>query len=635
MAARLFGKFDRCATDSPGHVGQQCGRLLSSYVATDRWGTFTPMGPSGERASAFLNPFARDIDRLRSRLRRADALSSQAASMYTTDNMWDTIVHRGTHVAEAIHGAPAGEPAGLACIRHIFHCVHELLRIEGTNLEPFQLEAIRACICSRAVRLLGEDLGKHVGSICEILGLSAANGFDPEAERRDMAKFRRYCRRFVAVVAPRRNGKSKAGKLFVAANAACEPGARIVLLAHQLKAAMLYKDDVLRHLHQLLDGHLACFKIHTAANEIRIEFRDRAPSHVYFVAGGINVSISRYSNSTSTPSTTIVEESFPSPSLSLTQSLPAVATLQSGTILASLKGFRPAMLSHSTFSLTVGFRHWTPDATEIPSRTRLRCLLPRPFRPVCTRNPQRLTTPQDVMSLLRRRKACGETRIPSSLSSMCSWRSLRLRWNLPFRAKTVSMYLKPWRRHCSLSLLSQMLVGIPHFGTNTVVHGPSFPDGEREMSGTSLATCPYLGLGTRNRSVSLEASASFFAAKSRMAQKPQSRGVHPQLVDASASLPHHGGNQCVLVWTARTEAPIPRAVTPSTIASLSTTCQDSGEEATASTRTYSLPLQQKMSSRPTRAPADSQLPLSLSHTWYQLGRKISAMSPAQSTEFLG
>lgn len=266
---------------------------MSSYVATDRWGTFTPTGPHGERPSAHLNPFARDIDRLRSRLRRAEALSSRAASMYTTDGMWDTVVRRGTRVAEAVHGAPAGEPAGLTCIRHIFHCVQQLVRIEGTNLEPFQLETIRACICSRAVRLLGEDLGKHVGSICEILGLSAANGFDPEAERRDLSRFRRYCRRFVAVVAPRRNGKSKAGKLFVAANAACEPGARIVLLAHQLNAAMLYKGDVLRHLHQLLDGHLASFKIHTAANEIRIEFRDRAPSHVYFVAGGINVSISR------------------------------------------------------------------------------------------------------------------------------------------------------------------------------------------------------------------------------------------------------------------------------------------------------------------------------------------------------
>ena len=84
---------------------------------------------------------------------------------------------------------------------------------------------------------------------------------------------------------------------------------------------------------------------------------------------GIIVSISHHSNSISTPSTTIEEEGFPSPSLSLTHSLLAVMQLQSGTILASLKGFQPAILSHSSFSLTLGFRHWTPDVTEIPSLT--------------------------------------------------------------------------------------------------------------------------------------------------------------------------------------------------------------------------------------------------------------------------
>ena len=290
VADRLFGNFDRRALESPLARNQK--RTVSSYSTTDLWGTFSPRGPSGERPSAYCNPFAKDILRLRNRLRRQRALSQESAMLYTTDNMWDTIIDRGTDVGETLHGNSREEPAGLECLRRTFHCIEELVRCEGTKLEPFQLEVVRACICSRAVRLLGEDLGKYVGTVLQIVGLSDV-GTDETywSETALLEKFRRYCRRFVAVVAPRRNGKSKAGKLFVAANAVCEPAARIVLLAHQLNAVMLYKSDVLRHLHQILDLGLASFKIHAASNEIRIEFHDRPSSHVYFVAGGINVSI--------------------------------------------------------------------------------------------------------------------------------------------------------------------------------------------------------------------------------------------------------------------------------------------------------------------------------------------------------
>ena len=284
VANRLFGTFDRQALESPLAGNQK--RTVAQYRLTDRWGTF-----SQQRPSSYCNPFARDIGQLRRRLQDKRKLSLESRSLYTTADMWDTLIHRGADVGEALHGGTTQEPTGLTCIRRMMHCIEELLRCEGTKLEPFQLEAVRACICSRAIRLLGEDLGKHLDTVLEIVGLAERGVYDQVGTSPAARTFRHYCRRFVAVVAPRRNGKSKAGKLFVAANAVFEPGARIVLLAHQLNAVMLYKGDVLRHLHQILDLDLANFKIHTASNEIRIEFREGPPSHVYFVAGGINVSM--------------------------------------------------------------------------------------------------------------------------------------------------------------------------------------------------------------------------------------------------------------------------------------------------------------------------------------------------------
>ena len=291
VANKLFSKFDDQALKSPVACNQR--RRISDYRLTDKWGTFSPS--CQERPSSKGNPFARDLFQLRDHFLRHCRLD-QFQSVYTTGDMWQTMISKGVDVSNAIHKGNSEEPAGMKAIRQTMCCIERLVQHENTKLEPFQLETLRACICSSAVRLLGEDLNKHIPSILEVTGISEREGFETSGksceqheEINDMFQF--YARRFVAVIAPRRNGKSKAGKLFVAANAISEPGARIVLVAHQLNAVMLYKSEILKHLHQMLDMGLAIYKVHTTANEIRIEFFDRPPSHIYFVAGGINVSI--------------------------------------------------------------------------------------------------------------------------------------------------------------------------------------------------------------------------------------------------------------------------------------------------------------------------------------------------------
>ena len=294
VVEKLFGKLDRQALESP--LARTQKRLISNYALTDRWGTFSTALPS-DRPSAISNPFARDISRLRQQFEENCQISDQGQSVYTTDDMWQSLITRGVEVTNAVHKGTFDEVPGMKCIRQMMHCIERLVQLENTKLEPFQLETMRACICSSAVRLLGEDLTKHVPSILEVTGIAEREGFENSdlysAEQRHALEeiFLGYARRFVAVIAPRRNGKSKAGKFFVAANAISEPGARIVLVAHQLNAVMLYKSEILKNLNQMLEMGLARYKIHSSASEIRIEFHDRPPSHIYFVAGGINVSI--------------------------------------------------------------------------------------------------------------------------------------------------------------------------------------------------------------------------------------------------------------------------------------------------------------------------------------------------------
>jgi len=188
------------------------------------------------------------------------------------------------------------EAKGMRTIRLMMKSVRIITEKLKMRLEPFQLETIRACICSRAVRLLNQELFKYVPSIMEAIGAIGSIDLETKTEGEIHSLFDSYCKRFVVVVAPRRNGKSKASKLFVAVNAVCEEGSVIVLLAHQINAVLLYKDDILSYLQTLLDSGVVSFKIRNGLHSIKVEFKDerKKSSFIYFVAGGHNVSTASF-----------------------------------------------------------------------------------------------------------------------------------------------------------------------------------------------------------------------------------------------------------------------------------------------------------------------------------------------------
>lgn len=186
---------------------------------------------------------------------------------------------------------------GLVAIKSMVTGLHVLTGELQMKLEPFQLEAFRAAVCSRAMRLLKEELYKYAGDVLQSLGVIGTVEMQTLGQTQIVDIFNRWGKRFVGVVAPRRNGKSKAGKIFVAVNAVAEEGARIVLIAHQINAVLLYKDDILQYL-EVLRSATGSFSIKCNSNVIKLEFRDRkrANSTIYFVAGGLNVSMKTLSH---------------------------------------------------------------------------------------------------------------------------------------------------------------------------------------------------------------------------------------------------------------------------------------------------------------------------------------------------
>lgn len=249
-------------------------------------------------ASQFRNLYAQNISYHKSKIQMTHLYHNNRHRVYNAKDFWQTLVTHGIHVSNAMFENQTDDRPGMNVIRQMMKCVNKLTSHNGMRLEPFQLKAIRASICSAGERLLGDDLHMYVPQILKCVGLikGGISSFDPQTcsemlFKQVMKTFEDYSKSIVTVVAPRRNGKSKAGKLFVAANAACEKGARIVLIAHRLEAILLYKSEVRSYLEQILHLGLCSFRIHSSTNEIRIEFPDNSSSFVFFVSGGVNVSI--------------------------------------------------------------------------------------------------------------------------------------------------------------------------------------------------------------------------------------------------------------------------------------------------------------------------------------------------------
>lgn len=247
--------------------------------------------------------FAMQLERWRKRKEKEMAKTTECNRIVTSDDMWTNLVFKG-HTS--VRQGKTRDAMGMDSIRQMMHLCLKLAMKNHMLLEPFQLEAIRACISSSARRILGHHLDKYKVDILQQLGLVDGSFREVEdMENKCDKMFGVYAKRFIAVVAPRRNGKSKAGKLFVAVNAVCEEGARIVLIAHNLNAVLLYKHELvvlLEQIQEITEKELS-FKVHTSSIEICLEFPSpRSNAYIYFVAGGINVSTGQ----TRTPSTIIV-----------------------------------------------------------------------------------------------------------------------------------------------------------------------------------------------------------------------------------------------------------------------------------------------------------------------------------------
>jgi hypothetical protein len=249
--------------------------------------------------SQIKNLYSQNIAFQKSKIQTEHLQYNNQNRVYNAEDFWRTLVAQGVDASNAMFSNQVDQHPGLKVIEDMMTCVNHLTSHNGMRLEPFQLKAIRASICSSGERLLGDDLHRYVPQILKCVGLIQGGGvssFDPQncsesLFKQVMQTFHDYSKSIVTVVAPRRNGKSKAGKLFVAANAACERGARIVLMAHRLEAILLYKSEVRSYLEQILHLGLCDFRIHSSTNEIRVEFPDKSSSFVFFVSGGVNVSI--------------------------------------------------------------------------------------------------------------------------------------------------------------------------------------------------------------------------------------------------------------------------------------------------------------------------------------------------------
>lgn len=248
------------------------------------------------------SPFSTCLNQWRKEIMLNDLRTEEENRIITRRHMWKTFVHyQSGSISTAVESKKTKDEKQLDDILKMMKLSINLAEKNGMHLEPFQLESIRACIASASRRILKHNVHKYKHDILFELGMIEDVGMITRNVNLESSKlteldnlFRDYSKRFIAVIAPRRNGKSKAGKLFVAVNVVCEESARIVLIAHNLNAVLLYKNELLQLLGQIQELQLDSkeqFNIRSSATEICLEFTDSRPrSYIYFVAGGINVS---------------------------------------------------------------------------------------------------------------------------------------------------------------------------------------------------------------------------------------------------------------------------------------------------------------------------------------------------------
>ena len=290
----LFDQFDET---SEGNIYQQ--RRLEDYWENHKFKCMTQLkkDSSGNyiRPSLFNNVYGSNIKHVQKIIKQQELEEEEGNKISTSDNLLRELIEEGQQFSMA-KNVPLQEHGGMKVIRDMMKCVKLITTLNNITLEPFQLEAIRSLICSSGERLLGKDLCKYIPQILETCGIyeDSTKG-DIITHGKYFSQilnknFNTYSKKIIAVVAPRRNGKSKVSKIFVTANAICEKGARIVLSAHRVEAILLYKNEILSYLKELLQMREYVFKIHSSEHLVRIEYPDHTESSIYFVPGGKDVS---------------------------------------------------------------------------------------------------------------------------------------------------------------------------------------------------------------------------------------------------------------------------------------------------------------------------------------------------------
>ena len=245
------------------------------------------------------SPFSSCLELWKKEKKMNELRQNEDNHIVTRAQMWKNYIDNSNLMSLDVNKDISKDEKSMGDIAEMMKMSILLAEINRMHLEPFQLEAIRACIASTSKRMLKHNVYKYKQHILYELGmienvtLNSSLALDKERVNEINTLFQDYAKRFIAVIAPRRNGKSKAGKLFVAVNAVFEESARIVLIAHNMNAVLLYKNELLQILSQIQGlSSLYQFNIRSSGSEIILEFADDRPnSFIYFVAGGVNVSI--------------------------------------------------------------------------------------------------------------------------------------------------------------------------------------------------------------------------------------------------------------------------------------------------------------------------------------------------------
>ena len=355
MAEAFCGRLDRLV-DVTDPVCRSQRRTTRGYEATDTVGSFCLLGDEdgsrvaaarrraggrggggGWRAAYAGHPFAATVRSTVARRLAAERRARASSRINTVSEYVDCLLDesRGPRVARRVFGGDGGggdggrrssdvagaaaaaataatstttttvtEHRGMKLFRTAIRAARALLQRDERRLEPFQWQYLQCFFLNMFKTLVGSDANRFLHEALTLLSLGSAAvaSYDPafpcETVASEMSGIvRRYGKRIVVLVAPRRSGKSLAVDLAAALWAAfAAKNCNLLLAAHVLKAAVLHLEPVRQHLETLKDlGFLPrSAKISKNDREVTLTVpEERRKSTFHVLSGAPNVSIGR------------------------------------------------------------------------------------------------------------------------------------------------------------------------------------------------------------------------------------------------------------------------------------------------------------------------------------------------------